>query len=110
MSRPKSICTEIGGGNLLSSTSAARAEPARQTARTLAPHADGRRSCRRAWPSHARLVALSLMTHHASRFTFHASPQYRSRTSTFDPCTAVWHPDDQQEPMRIKVVWSLWPM
>ena len=43
--------------------------------------------------------------HHASRFTTQpvcplAKTQYRKRTSTFEPCTAVWHPEDQHAPIR----------
>src|ERR1035441_7274427 len=68
MSRPKSICTDSGGGSLLSSISAAWDASATQAASS--PLA-AKTHWRRPWSRHARLFAF--ITHHVSRVTHHAS-------------------------------------
>ena len=113
MSRLKSIWTFAGGGSLLSSSSAGGASagnashdkrargpsplepPPRPSGARAAPLALNR-APRLLWP-----CSLGCL-HHASRFNASVPmrhPTYLSRTSTFDPCTAVWHPEDQQAPI-----------
>src|ERR1017187_7535282 len=75
MSRTKSICTDAGGGSLLSSIPAAGEA---QTTQAASSPLAAKTHWRRPWSRHARLFAF--ITHHASRITLIPQPHVHVRT------------------------------